>query len=65
MDFYHSSKCLRYIYTNSYTIVCSLISSCDCFESVGYAKKKKKLLTRVVVYTCMANTCQLTLRVTS
>lgn len=40
MDFYYSSKCLRYMHRNSYTdaIVRSFISSCDCFESVGYAK---------------------------
>lgn len=63
MDFYYSSKCLRYMHRNSYTdaIVRSFISSCDCFESVGYAK----MLTGVVVYTCVTNTCHLTLRVTS
>lgn len=51
MDFYYSSKCLRYMHRNSYTdaIVRSFISSCDCFESVGYAK----MLTRVIVYTCV------------
>lgn len=51
MDFYYSSKCLRYMHRNSHTdaIVRSFISSCDCFESVEYAK----MLTRVIAYTCV------------
>lgn len=59
MDFYYSSKCLRsetwsllrYMHRNSYTyaILRSFTSACDCFESVGYAK----MLTRVIVYTCV------------
>lgn len=51
MDFYYSSKCLWYMYRNSYidVIVCSFISLCDCFELVGYVK----MLICVIVYICV------------